>query len=116
MTHQFRGIQNSIGRKKSKRILPVCCPPRAYAINGQANQRPMDNFPDLTDPLPLPPPALLHHSLRQIPDPRDHGGIFLIAHDVAVVEIGDQPGVTVHPTGRQLSPQRAAIDKARSFS
>ena len=31
----------------------------------------MDDFPDLTDPLPLPPPALLHHALRLIPDPRD---------------------------------------------
>jgi predicted transposase YbfD/YdcC len=31
----------------------------------------MDDFPDLTDPRPLPPPALLHHSLRLIPDPRD---------------------------------------------
>lgn len=31
----------------------------------------MDDFPDLTDPLLLPPPALLHHSLRLIPDPRD---------------------------------------------
>ena len=31
----------------------------------------MDDFPDLSDPLPLPPPALLHHSLRLIPDPRD---------------------------------------------
>jgi predicted transposase YbfD/YdcC len=31
----------------------------------------MDDFPDLTDPLPLPPSALLHHSLRLLPDPRD---------------------------------------------
>lgn len=31
----------------------------------------MDHFPALTDPLPLTPPALLHHSLRLIPDPRD---------------------------------------------
>lgn len=31
----------------------------------------MDDSPDLTDFLPLPPPALLHHSLRLIPDPRD---------------------------------------------
>ena len=31
----------------------------------------MDDFPDLTDPRPLLPPALLHHSLRLIPDPRD---------------------------------------------
>ena len=31
----------------------------------------MDEFPELTDHEPLPPPALLHHSLRLIPDPRD---------------------------------------------
>lgn len=31
----------------------------------------MDDFCELTAPLPLAPPALLHHSLRLIPDPRD---------------------------------------------
>lgn len=31
----------------------------------------MDDFPELADNEPFPPPALLHHSLRLIPDPRD---------------------------------------------
>ena len=31
----------------------------------------MDHFPALTDSPPLTPTALLHHSLRLIPDPRD---------------------------------------------